>query len=131
MFAPGSETCSPYKADNDLRASDGADSVDASLDDLLAEGQCLDEAAYACSGCPCARKPGRRRRCAVESATGAGARAGQRPAAEARDLRRCAGAPDTDSSRRRARARAPVVPPRAGLCKLLYNNQSLNKSAGM
>ena len=31
MFAPGSETCSPYKADNDLRASDGADSVDASL----------------------------------------------------------------------------------------------------
>ena len=30
MFAPGSETCSPYKADNELRASDGADSVDAS-----------------------------------------------------------------------------------------------------
>ena len=35
-----------------------------------------------------------------------------------------AGAPDTNRSRRRARARAPVVPPRAVACKILYTIMS-------
>ena len=34
------------------------------------------------------------------------------------------GGPGTDRSRRRARARAPAVPPRAGACKILYTIMS-------